>query len=628
MTVQTATIICILMLLSFQGISQTSKLDSLMNVLQHQQEDTNKVQTYRSAFMAQLPADPRKAIELARQGLALSKKLGYNRGTAVLAINYSFGYAKAGKLDSALILIDEAIGLAQKFNDTDRLSHAYGNKSDILAQQSNYKEALKSSEMALRYAIEVKSNTRLAGGYLGMGNIYVYQQNYEAALENYQKALPLYEKNGPAVMFTTSLCNIGICLKNLKQYKEAIGYINRAIHISDSMKQTLNLWNFYLNITDMYFLAGDTKMAEQSAFNSLRYAEMNKNEVQISLANICVAELYVKMMKYKQAIDYAVRGYKIAQQNNLLTQKNDAAGMLAESYEKLGNYEDAFKYLKLRTEYADSLSKEKFNSELASLQTTMKVGEKEKEIQLLAKENKIRSQEVSQQRLYLAGSVIISILALAGIWLAVNRYKLRQRLKEVQIRTQIAADLHDEVGSSLSSIHLLSQMVTTDDSGDSRQSAILARMSVNAKETMDKMGDIVWMIKPGETEAASMRQRMERFAQEICSTKGIEVTTDLEAADKTKLSMEQRKNIYLVFKEAVNNAVKYSGTSKIDIKAYVANRQLTMVVRDYGKGFDATITGRGNGLETMRNRATELKGRLDIEPGDTGGTLIALKIPV
>ena len=90
-------------------------------------------------------------------------------------------------------------------------------------------------------------------------------------------------------------------------------------------------------------------------------------------------------------------------------------------------------------------------------------------------------------------------------------------------------------------------------------------MSSNAKETMDKIKDIVWMLKPGETEAGSLKQRMEQFAYEICSAKNIEVKLQLEDLEKTKFTMDQKKNIYLIFKEAVNNAVKYSGMSTIEI---------------------------------------------------------------
>src|SRR6185295_1565867 len=145
------------------------------------------------------------------------------------------------------------------------------------------------------------------------------------------------------------------------------------------------------------------------------------------------------------------------------------------------------------------------------------------------------------------------------------------------------------------------------------QKIIMDKVGSNAKETMDRMSDIVWMIKPGETETGSLKQRMERFAAEICSSRNIELSSDLSAIENMKFSMAQRKNIYLIFKEAVNNAVKYSGTKKIDIKATVQNKQLVLLVQDHGKGFNISVSGRGNGLDNMKNRAKESGGTLIID---------------
>jgi signal transduction histidine kinase len=252
------------------------------------------------------------------------------------------------------------------------------------------------------------------------------------------------------------------------------------------------------------------------------------------------------------------------------------------------------------------------------------VEKKEKEITLLKKDKELQKQKLQRRSLLMIGTAVLALLALGGIWLLMNRNKLRQRMKELELRNQIAADLHDEVGSSLSSIHMLSQMATQQGS-DAKQKDVLQKMSTNAKETMDKMGDIVWMIKPGEAEAGRLKQRMERFAYEICNTKNIELQMQLDELDKSKLSMEQRKNIYLIFKEALNNAVKYSGTEKIEITASVQNKELTLFVKDFGKGFDSNNEKKGNGLDNMQHRAKELNGQITVDTATGIGTTITLK---
>lgn len=160
------------------------------------------------------------------------------------------------------------------------------------------------------------------------------------------------------------------------------------------------------------------------------------------------------------------------------------------------------------------------------------------------------------------------------------------------------------------------------------QKNILDRVSNNAKETMERMSDIVWMIKPGESEAGTLSNRMERFAYEICSGKNILLQMDLTALDEIKPTMEQRKNMYLVFKEAINNAVKYSGAEKIEVNTSFANKEIKLVIRDFGSGFDSTKSGRGNGLDNMRNRANESGGFLQIDTTPGAGTEIILTVPV
>jgi signal transduction histidine kinase len=157
---------------------------------------------------------------------------------------------------------------------------------------------------------------------------------------------------------------------------------------------------------------------------------------------------------------------------------------------------------------------------------------------------------------------------------------------------------------------------------------ILSRMSSNAKETMDKMGDIVWMIKPGEAEAANLKQRMERFAYEISSSKNISLQLSVDELEKLKLTMEQRKNIWLIFKEAVNNAVKYSGTDKMEISSRTEGKELLLLVKDFGKGFDTGVIKKGNGLDNMQQRAADLQADLLVDSVAGEGTRVALRLPM
>jgi two-component system sensor histidine kinase UhpB len=150
-------------------------------------------------------------------------------------------------------------------------------------------------------------------------------------------------------------------------------------------------------------------------------------------------------------------------------------------------------------------------------------------------------------------------------------------------------------------------------------------MSSNVKETMEKMSDIVWMIKPGKNDSSDLSERIQRFLYEIGESTTIECNFKSKNLKSLELSMAERKNIYLIFKEAVNNAAKYSVTNKIEVSLEFLEKQLVLRIQDFGKGFDIEHIRRGNGLENMQNRAKELGGKLEIKSVIGNGTVIELK---
>jgi signal transduction histidine kinase len=163
---------------------------------------------------------------------------------------------------------------------------------------------------------------------------------------------------------------------------------------------------------------------------------------------------------------------------------------------------------------------------------------------------------------------------------------------------------------------------------DENQQKILNTVSKNAHETMDKIGDIVWMLKPAENSGAGLKERMEGFLHDICSSSKISYTFSADELETLKLSTIQNKNLYLIFKEALNNALKYSETKVLDVKIATINKHVKMSIIDQGMGFNQDAIEKGNGLGNMKARATELKGVLDIISSPKMGTQIHLSFPL
>jgi signal transduction histidine kinase len=615
----------VFLLLLFSANSQRMNVDSLMNLLSKAKQDTSKVTIYANLAATLRYTEPLEGVKYGKMGFALAKTLDFDKGIAVCYLNSSTAYIYADMLDSALLYLDTALVYAHKTGDNNRLGLSYLNRADIYRQLQNFNQSLKDCDTALSYAEKSNNDDVRARVNQTIGSIFNRQGIYPRAVVYYNKAMGLYQKTGNRRMMAVILNNLGLAYKSSGEFEKGIVVTKDAIRITDSLRDITNLSIYNANLSDIYYQMNNYTQSELYAQKAMDYAVVQDNDKLKSNAWSLLAETYLKQNRYTEAITVLNKALPIAKETDWTDQIYLITDMLAEAYYHTGDYAKAYENTLMAKEANDSLLKWKYDDELASMQTKFEVDEKDKAIQLLAKDKELQRQKLQRLNIIIIAAAAILLLVLGGLWLLMNRNKLKQRMKELELRNRIAADLHDEVGSSLSSIHMLSQMASQQGNG-SGNNEILTRMSNNAKETMDKMGDIVWMIKPGETEAGSLKQRMERFAYEICSSKNIEVHTQLNDLEMVTLSMEQRKNIYLIFKEALNNAVKYSGTDKVDISISVQNKELVMQVKDFGKGFDSSLIKRGNGLDNMRHRSKEIGAFYEILSPEKSGTVILLKL--
>jgi signal transduction histidine kinase len=225
------------------------------------------------------------------------------------------------------------------------------------------------------------------------------------------------------------------------------------------------------------------------------------------------------------------------------------------------------------------------------------------------------------------GAIIEVLLFSAAFGLKMRQIEKDRRTNE-QIRENISSDLHDEIGSTLSSIAILSEALQKKtEQGDNHQS--IGVITERTRQVMDTMSDIVWSINPMNDEMAIVLLKMREFAAETLEAKEIVLhfhTDDVLPA--LRLSIEQRKDFYLFFKEAINNAAKYAQASQIWIKIYKFNQGIQLEIQDNGKGFDATQTIPGNGLQNMRERTQRMRGRMELDTLPGMGTRIKLFIPL
>ena len=209
------------------------------------------------------------------------------------------------------------------------------------------------------------------------------------------------------------------------------------------------------------------------------------------------------------------------------------------------------------------------------------------------------------------------------------RYRMAQALKLQAIRDRIAGDLHDEVGSNLSNIYIFSNVAQQKAKANDETAPLLQKISDYTQQSMEAMNDIVWMINTRNDRFENIMVRMRTLAAEFSEASDCKLHLNFdESLNNVKLNMEERKNFYLIYKEAINNTAKYAGCKTVWIDMKLHQNTVTLNIRDNGKGFDVLNTVKGNGLYNMKKRAQMLKGALTVTSKIGEGTALQLNFKV
>lgn len=196
------------------------------------------------------------------------------------------------------------------------------------------------------------------------------------------------------------------------------------------------------------------------------------------------------------------------------------------------------------------------------------------------------------------------------------------------IRNKIAQDLHDDIGSTLSSISILSGLAL-EEGGSGHTLETMNEIKDSSMLLMERMDDIVWSINPRNDSLENLLMRVKHFATTLFEAREIDYTIDIqENISSVKLPTDYRQHIYLVLKEGINNLVKYAQATEAAIRVSFDRQVLELSVRDNGRGFDATREGSGNGIPGMRRRAELMEAELAIRSLPGEGTTVSLKVKI
>ena len=582
------------------------------------------------------------ALKYFDKGLELSRQTGREDLIGLLLVDLGCNYYAQNNYIKALSCSFDAMTLLEKIHGG-FLSCPIGIICSIYLQTKDYGKAKAYAQKAAEVAEKQNDKFRTANSFDLLGEICNKEKDYSGALKNYSRSFELFRSinNPPAISYCYG--NIGNTYQLLGDYTHALDYLFVALKMTEELNDKFggNYWlyvigNVYLELAKNKSnllpvhpkIPPDKKMLLQSADDYFIKAKAMALEVE-------------------DIDDLALIFKSISELKKL--QGNDAAAL--DAYKESVKYNDSLNSISKRNDFTGN----ELEYEYSKLQDSMKLVDNQKEAinkSRFALQQKATEEERRTKKIAGAAVIILLLLSTFIYYIFLQRRKLSNQLatslvtlKDTQaqlihiekekegekVRQGISRDLHDNLGSTLSGIAMYSHMMDNQIKSGNLEN-IKASVNViqkSANEVVGKLSDLVWSANSGQDSLQQLLERLKQYGMEMCNAKNIEFNMHSDASGTAfYLPPEHRYYIYLVAKEAINNAVKYSNASLLELKVKEIAGMLEIAISDNGAGFIMDDIKKGNGLDNMEKRMEEIGAAYNLyaKPGEGCKVSIQLKI--
>ena len=551
----------------------------------------------------------------------------------------------------------QALKIVEKTNDRTKEAAIYNDLGSNYSELGDLSKGLEFHYKALRISEELGDKNEMAAAYQCVGVTFDDLKDDSLALKNYSEALKIHMESGNKFKYAQSNNAIAYVYVRQGRYSEALKIYKESLEIYQAPDAPV--WGrpfTYSIIGDVHEGLGDSALNKGNKIVARAYFEEALKDHDLALTEYKRLDIpagysqqyyYIGVINLK--LNRIAKAKKDLQTHFQLIIKTGNKWAIADTYLALskidsleGNYENAYRHFRLSALYRDSVFNSEQSRKIALYKTQYEIEKKEEEIKLLAAENKLKTSvaEKQKQQKSFAYAAIVFVILMGGYGFYRYRIQKKSEVEKAKLkdRLHISQGLHDDIGSTLSSISVYTQVAQklSEKNNKAELSEMLGKINVTSSEMISEMNDIVWAIHPKNDSMEKIILRMESYARPMLITRNIDFKLEYDPAVlTTHLDMEKRKNFYLVFKEAVNNAFKYSGCSEITSRIANPKERLEILITDNGVGFDVQqqmtghkLTLSGNGLRNMKMRAEEMKGELEIKSSVGDGTAVRLSIPL
>lgn len=538
------------------------------------------------------------ALSSFKEAKEIRSQIGDKTGIAFSLNNIATVYSDQADYISALNCYFEAAKILEQEKDKNDLARVYNNIAISNQKLQNYQEAIRYSKLSLKLSEEIGNKNFSINSYDNLGNTYVDLKNYEQAKQNYEKGMELAKQSGNKEMEGQFYAGLGLCYENSNQLKEAENNYKKAIEI---VQET-----------------GELK-------NSVIYSNI-------------LAMLYVKSKRNAEAEKLLKNSIAVSKKNGLRNELKKAYRIYADYYQSnLNDLAKSNQYYKMYCTLNDSLFSEDVAQKFAEQQTRYETEKQLSEIKLLKQQETIheltlKKQELAlQKRMYLliGGGILILFLCLIG-YLYISRQRMRALQKQERLireteekeRSRMAKDIHDDLGSGLSKISILSGNIFNKTEENQEIRAGIRSITETAVSLVDNMRDLIWVLDTENAGLDSLIARIREYSGEYLNDFPLEITFEIsDPIPERKITSEAHRNIFFILKESLQNIVKHAEATAVWIKIDVSKDEFQLMVTDNGKGLNPEREIKGNGIKNIRQRSESIGGKAELTAQGSGLTM-------
>lgn len=500
---------------------------------------------------------------------------------------------------------------------------------------------------AIKIYEETGDEVLLGNAYGGFGYS-LRTRDLDKALFYMRKAIHLLEKNQDSVGLNPTYDNYGILQENAGNIDSAIHYYNLALDLKRNQKDSIGIPFALGHLAGAYLLKNNFEKSKAYLDESYAIRTKRNDVYGIAETSVMFADFYFSQEKYVAAAEWYTRSYEKGIENNYVNLAQHASMYLAECLEKINQPEQAIKYLKISRDLKDSLLNEKSNKAIAQLEIQYETEKKEK--QLIEQEVMLTKEQlrVRQRNYTLVGLALVLIfIIILGVYIykqqnfkqqkLIEENRLKDEIAKITLqnelheeRIRISRDLHDNVGSQLtfiiSSVDNMGYLFKT---ADEKLKERLNSISDFSRTTITQLRDTIWALNKDEISFEDLKSRLYNYIETAKIVKeNITFNFEVDVNQKISFNAIEGVNIYRIVQEAINNSLKYSAATTINVLLKENKDKLILKIEDDGIGFNINEVKLGNGLDNMKNRAASIKAKFNIDSTPEKGTTILLEMPI